>query len=290
MKTMRHLLAPALALLISACGTYSPLSQSNRVAINGIAPAAEVSQNRTFTLMSALEGMVSTSQGSKVESAPETADEREQARLHKALEQYGVNIKAIVGNELQSAIQSRPVLKAKPAGQAPNSTLKLRIDAYGAANRLLKGYGPDLGLQGQLIGPDGKTIVWQNYAYITQMNSATPHFSLEELVGNPKALQSAFEAAAKITIKEMLDILESDLTATATISPLGDNGVRQEEVLKPKTTETKPVQQAGQAPKTTEKKMRQNPVTGEMEEETNCNGWCGLKDGFKFDNKNPLFD
>jgi len=248
--------------LLSSCGIYAPLNRATGQ-ISCIEPASEVAQTKSLTVSNAIDSMVVTAQGSRID-APESDDPKIEASLAAALKKHGIDIRQIVRKELQASLASRPSLQPK-RGTTANTRIALSVDAFGTST-FFSSYGPNLGLQAQLLDSRGLPV-WKNYKFVTHRNREMPHFKLDELINNPAALRTAFEAATKLTIKQLLDDLENELKApsdTPAIAPeVAPDAGHQPIVTPPPATKPAPAV----APK-----------------EESCNGWC-VPDG-----KVKLFD
>lgn len=259
--------------LLSACGVYSPLT-APASQMTGIAPVNEVSQTKSFSLSSAIDSMVVTAQGSRMDP-PLSEDPKMEAQLVAAMKKHGVDIRQIVSQALQDSLKTRPALQPKP-GVTANVRMALSVDAFGTST-FFTSYGPNLGLQAQLLDSKDESI-WKNYKFVTHRNQAMPHFKFDELINNPDALRTTFTAAANFIIKELLDSLETELKATpgstavpfpeaapAVVPVVNANPVPVPPSAPANTAPVQPVVKPAQAAKPA-------PVTEPKEE--SCNGWC----------------
>lgn len=249
--------------LLSACGIYAPLNPASGP-ISGVVPVNEVAQTKSFTVSSAIDSMFVTAQGSRID-APESADPKIEAALVAALKKHGIDIRRIVSKELQASLSARPALQPKP-GSAANTRMALSIDAFGTST-FFSSYGPNLGLQAQLLDNRGLPV-WKNYKFVTHRNREMPHFNLDELINNPAALRTAFEAAAKITIKQLLDDLENELKTPPATAGINAPSTSTPEVA-PNPDAIPTAVPGQQAPEQTPK-----PAPTAIPKEENCNGWC----------------
>jgi hypothetical protein len=318
MKRMFRFLAPALAVLLCACGSYSPLKQYDKQTFSGL-DIGEIRINKQIEIGSWFDGAVSAAQGSNVESMRTSIVEKDLVtespdqdlpRIRAALQQSGLDLASSIRETFAAELKNRKALQAKD-GAAASHRLNLSVDAFMLGYKPLSGYGPDFGLQAELFDGRGRSG-WKNYRYITHFSGQTTHYSISEFSKNPAALRKAYETAITLVIRDLLTDLETEVNDRSTdyIDNITGDRVRIERIsappaaaIAPAPAQAAPVAQpAGKAPPATAdktaqtqpeskpsvnatKKMVYNPVTDQMEEQTNCNGFC-LPNGFKFDGKN----
>jgi len=313
MKFLIRFLTLTLALLVSACGTYSPLKHQDKQTFTGVA-LGEVRVNKEFQVAGWFDGAMSARQGANVaslepgiaESEEPQYDPKSNAQARAALQKSGLDLKAGIAREFEQALKQKPALANGPTSH----TLHFTVEAFTLGLKPLSGYGPNLGLQAEMRNSAGGTA-WKNYVYVTHFDGDLPHHKLETYLQNPAELRKTYEMAIARLVKQTIANLEVELNDRTTEYVDNMTGERVTlEPLKPvkpaailpaqpasanapasKSTETAkpgstPAQTAKPAPS---KKMIYNPVTEQMEEETNCNGFCGLKEGLKLDGKN-LFE
>lgn len=272
MKKLPCFLAAALIpLLLSACSTYKPMTSQEKEAFTGVVPAVVVTSVKPFLLTSGLDAAMHAMQGDSVETPVESGDEKVQARLVQALAKYGVDIQEITTRQLQDGLKKRPALQPRNPGQAPNAKLAVAVNVFGSASGMFSGYGPNLGLQAQLRNTEGR-LLWTKYRYVAHSSAEMPHYKLDELLDNPVALRTVYEAAAKYTVNALLDSLEAELKMVPAA------------VNTPKAADSKaPV--AGATPPAPAAKV---PLAVQVQSTTDafgdpvqptCNGWCGLPSG-----------
>jgi hypothetical protein len=304
MKFMIRFMVPALALLVSACGTYSPLKHQDKQTFTGLA-LGEVRVNKEFQLAGWFDGAMSARQGANVASLePGIAeiesvhyDPQSNTQAQAAMKQSGFDLKAGIAREFEQIIKQKPALAKTPASH----TLHFTVEAFTLGLKPLSGYGANLGLQAELRNSAGSTA-WKNYVYVTHFDGSLPHQSLESYLKNPAELRKTYEMALALLVKKAITSLEVELNDRATeyVDNLTGDYVPLEPLkpVKPATILPAPAKSANGTPNAKQatkpaaqpgKKMIYNPLTDQMEEETNCDGFCGLPGGLKLDGKN-LFD
>lgn len=307
MKFMTRFLTPALTLLLCACGTYSPLKHQDKQTFTGMT-LAEVRMNKEFELAGWFDGAMAARQGANVaslepgiaESDNPHHDPKSNAQVRAALQQSGLDLKTSIAREFERALKQKPALGKEPASH----TLHFTVEAFTLGLKPLSGYGANLGLQAELRNSAGSTA-WKNYVYVTHFDGDLPHQSLDTYLNQPAELRKTYEMAIAQLVQKTIASFEVELNDRTTeyIDNITGERVTLEPLkpAKPAAILPAPTNSATGAPaskpaatpkpsaapaKQPSKKMIYNPVTDEMEEETNCNGFCGLPGGFKLDNKN----
>ena len=71
-----------------------------------------------------------------------------------------------------------------------NHCFTLEVVIYGLANPhgLSSRLKPMLGVRGKLFDENGQNIIWEKYAYVTNLNDKTPSNESEELLKNPELM------------------------------------------------------------------------------------------------------
>ena len=132
----------------------------------------------------------------------------ESTKIKQYLEAENIDVASIVLDEFTRQISYRSEFAGRIRDDG-KYRLELEIPIYGLVvrNAFTSNYKPMLALRAKLIAPEGK-IIWQNYNYVTNLNSKTPTFTYKDYFRSPEAFEAAFSSAAEIVVSLVLDDLK----------------------------------------------------------------------------------
>lgn len=129
----------------------------------------------------------------------------------KVIAQYlstnDINVGTIVREEFVRQLSYRPDYQGRLSNDAA-ARFELEVKIYGIAQKhgLSSEYKPLLGVNAKLVSADGKTM-WEQYEFVTNLNSSTPGSPYDAYFQSPEAFRTAYAEAARLIVRDLLKTL-----------------------------------------------------------------------------------
>lgn len=174
----RILFVSLLALSVQACSSGVKLTRQDAEGLTAVAISPDVAGVGAIHYTGSADGL-STALGPLVGAMAAAAEMSAQERLNVFAQQQGIEIKEMVREEFSKQVAASPMFAGKLTDSGANATFKLDIKIYGLAMTPSFMYRPLLGVNGTLEDASGK-VLWQRYAYLTNLSSKIPARSLAD--------------------------------------------------------------------------------------------------------------
>ncbi len=196
--------------LITGCASSVPLTKQARSSIQSVHVNRDVPKPgdifyqgpRESALLGTL-GLVGAAIASQTAKAPK-------AMLLAAMEQADIDLGRIARERFEEELtDSGAFASVIPEGGDAEFKLSVRIVGFGQPHGFSSQLKPMLGVTGSLVKADG-SVLWERYAYVTNLNNQTPSHTLDEYLEHPELIREAFTVAARLVIGELVkDMLDA---------------------------------------------------------------------------------
>jgi hypothetical protein len=140
---------------------------------------------------------------------PTAVHEKENAdKIKYLMKLFDIDVSQIVREQFTKELESSGVFNSiVPEGG--DGEIILRVNQYGFGYGFEPGQKPMMAIDGSLQASDG-SVFWRNYAYVTNLNTITPAYSIEKLTNNPESLREAFEITTAILVQELVSHMKGE--------------------------------------------------------------------------------
>jgi hypothetical protein len=192
-------------LALVGCASSTALKQGDRLSIQTVNVAENVELTEDMFYQGPKENLLGVTFG--IFSLPyvEGSKAKTEDIIKAVMKKNKIDVCEIARSQFVNKLENVKIFNLASEGSDAEFRLSIPYYGLGQTHGLSSQLKPLIGVKGTLITNRNNKLVWEKYAYVTNLNSETPSRTLEEYLGDTKSLEQAFNLASSIVINELIN-------------------------------------------------------------------------------------
>lgn len=197
-------------LVLMGCTVGTDLKRDDRLSIQKVNVAEHVELTEDMFYQGPKENIIGVTFG--VLSLPyvEGSKAKTEDIIKAVLKKNNIDVCEIARSQFVNKLEKAKSFDLASEGYDAQFRLSVPYYGLGQTHGLSKQLKPLLGVRVTLTTIRDNKLVWEKYAYVTNLNSETPSQTLEEYLRDTKYLEQAFNLASSIVINELINDLKAE--------------------------------------------------------------------------------